>query len=1005
MNIVQGQGYPDFVMLDTISEQAFMENLKLRFQQKQIYTYIGEQVVSMNPFCNPGNTGPQIMEEYKMKYLYEVQPHIYALADDTFRALMSSKKDQCVIITGESGAGKTEASKIFMSYIAAVSAQGSTANDIKDKLLDSNPVLEAFGNAKTVRNDNSSRFGKYMEIQFDGAGAPLGGKISQYLLEKSRVVGRAHNERSFHIFYNLLSQKFPSLSLTGNAADYDCLSMSGCYSVDGVDDNKEFIDVSTAMDRLSFSASEKQSVWNCLAAVLHLGNVKFAPGQGKSTDSCIVANMEPVNIAAKLLGVSADILSSVLTSRSLSTGAGGADSAIVVWLDIPQAQQCRDSLCKALYTRIFTWVVDKINVAIQTRGARVECVIGVLDIYGFEIFDTNSFEQFCINYCNEKLQQLFINLVLKQEQEEYVREGIEWTQIDYFNNQPIVELVEGKVGIIKLLDESCMVGKTTPAEFLVKLDQRLAQNTHYKSFTTTKDKTISRNVFRVVHYAGNVDYSIDWFLDKNKDTLFMSLLKTMTSSSDSLVQQLFPPIKETNKRPVTAGRQFQLNLNALVNTLEQCAPHYIRCIKSNDKKQGFGLDEERVIHQCRYLNLVETVRVRRAGFCNRQPFGRFLDRYKMISPSTWPVNSYPPVQGVQLVLDELKIDKAEYRLGKTKLFVKGAKTLFAIETARHNLLPSVAVQMQALYRGWKDRKWCKDRRSQLHLINAANKIQAFYIKFVSRRYFSNLATAFQNAGKMENFGKHVQFPSVKPILAQTDSFLKRIRLLWWAYTKIISLTQEERAKMRQKVVALTLFAGRKPWNCSRSFEGDYLVQPSNPLREQYQVAIQQMFAASGDEEILFAEDCDKVNPKGKVQLRSIVVSNAHIYKYDPKKYKMKKVGVPLTNVQSLHMSPHKDAFVVLKMQAPLRDMVLDLGKSGVEKASEFVTVLHSQISKIKDRFNDDSKSAVDVVVEHNIGFNNSRDEKGKGAGKSVTLSFQTAAAPGGPAFKKQGNDW
>lgn len=1007
MNIIQGQGLPDFVMLESISEKDFLDNLKVRFGQKQIYTYIGEQVVAMNPFTNPGNTGKTWMDNYKGRYLYEVQPHIYALADDTFRSLTTTKKDQCVIITGESGAGKTEASKIFMSYIAAVSAHGGKAGTIKEHLNDSNPVLEAFGNAKTVRNDNSSRFGKYMEIQFSAVGVPLGGKISQYLLEKSRVVGRALEERSFHIFYNVLCGGVSGLGLTNNPADYHYLSLSQCYKVDHVDDKKDFMEVSAAMDRLGFAPNDKQSVWHAVSAMLHLGNIKFIDSAvKKSTDSCEVANKDVVRQVAKLLNINDDILCSALTSRSLTTGQGGKDSSIVVWLDVVQAERCRDSLAKALYTRIFSWVVDKINTSIENKGLS-DCVIGVLDIYGFEIFQINSFEQFCINYCNEKLQQLFIELVLKQEQEEYVREGIEWSKVDYFNNQPIVDLVEGKAGIIKLLDEACMVGQTTPMEWLQKLERTLAVNKHFGTFVTTKDKSISRDVFRIVHYAGQVDYNIEWFLDKNKDTLFQSLVTTMEGSKDSLMRALFPPIAASNKMPTTAARSFQVNLGMLVQTLELCQPHYIRCIKSNDKKQGFMMDEQRVLHQCRYLNLVETVRVRRAGFCNRQPFDRFLDRYKMISPQTWPVWHGSSNGGVQLVLDELKIAKSEYRMGKTKLFVKGAKTLFQIEQKRQTLLPSVAVEMQALYRGWQTRKWVKERRSQLHLINAANKIQVYYVTYVSRKYFRELNSTFKNLKSLPNFGKSIAFPNTHVKMAVAHAFLQKIRIFWWAYTKIIALSLEERAKMRQKVLAQSIFAGNKPWSCGRNFEGDYLAKDANVMKPIYQTAIVQMYAGSGDDKILFSDDCDKLNPKGKAQLRSIVVSNNHIYKYDPKKYKMKKQGIALAQIRSIHMSHHSDTYVVFKMQAPIRDFCIDLGKSGAEKTSEFVTIVVAQIAVLKAQFNGEYK--VGVIFEDKISFNNNRDETGRKAGLDHTLTFTKNAAavvaPGCCSFKKTGDAW
>jgi len=357
-------------------------------------------------------------------------------------------------------------------------------------------------------------------------------------------------------------------------------------------------------------------------------------------------------------------------------------------------------------------------------------------------------------------------------------------------------------------------------------------------------------------------------------------------------------------------------------------------------------------------------------------------------------------------LEELKIESSEFRMGRTKLFVKSAKTLFRIEQARLTILPTIAIQMQALYRGWETRKWIKERRSQLHLINAANKIQLFYVKYVSRKYFGDLRTKFENAKELPNFGKHVDFPKAPNVLNSADSFLKEKRLMWWAMSKIMSLTVEERGKMRQKVLSLTLFKDKKPWNPSRNFEGDYLVTDNNPLKQVYKTAVQQMFAASGDTAILFSEDCDKVNPKGKIQLRSIIVSNAHIYKYDPKKYKMKKNSIPLNKVKSISMSPTSDTYVVIHMEPPIRDMVIDLGKSGVEKVSEFVSVVYAQIMRLKDQYNDDSKP-LEINFVDKIQFNNNRNEAGKSAGKEKCLNFQKNPAPTGAGcvFKKAGDVW
>lgn len=697
MNIVKGQGMPDFVMLDKLDENSFLANIRERFNKKQIYTYIGEQIVAMNPFQKLDIYTPEVMKGYRNRYMYEVQPHIYALADDTFRLMLQDLHNQCVLITGESGAGKTECSKIFMQYIVMVSGNQAAnrglpgaAETIKQRLLNSNPVLEAFGNAKTLRNDNSSRFGKYMEIQFDGGGAPGGGNISQYLLEKSRVVVRANDERNFHIFYQVLSDAaLRSSTKLGQAKDYACLNNSGCFSVSTINDTGDFTEVKNAMDELGFEQKDKDSVWRILAAILHLSNVQFdqldqAKVSGKSKAT--------FDIVKGLLGLNDNGLNSALTTRDIET----AGKVTIVPLNQEQSMFARDSMCKALYTKVFDWVVETINKSL--RGDRQpDVVIGVLDIYGFEIFQVNSFEQFCINYCNEKLQQLFIDMVLKQEQEEYKKEGIEWSPIPYFNNQPIIDLIEKNPGILKLLDETCMVGNPTHDDFLRKLDTAFAKHEFYASFTTKKDKSIARTAFRVTHYAGVVDYDITEFIFKNKDTLHQTIQDACSASSDALVKDLFPNAR-SKQRPVTAGTQFKTNVGSLVTTLRACQPHYIRCIKSNDKKGAFVLDEERVKHQVAYLNLVETVKVRRAGFCNRQPYNRFLPRYKMICDATWPRWDGDPKEGCAKIIQSLGFPATEYRLGVSKIFIKSAATLTKLEEVRNEKMHTVAVTIQRQWR-------------------------------------------------------------------------------------------------------------------------------------------------------------------------------------------------------------------------------------------------------------------------------------------------------------------
>jgi myosin-1 len=803
MNLVEDEGLPDFVMLDSelVTDEGFHNNLKLRFAKKQIYTYIGEQLVSMNPFAKVDIYGDAVIDLYKDKYMYEVQPHVYALADDTFRSLMSSKRDQCVIVTGESGAGKTEATKIFMNYIARVSGSKGNSAGIKDKLLESNPILEAFGNAKTVRNDNSSRFGKYMEIQFDGAGNPLGGRILQFLLEKSRVVTRSTNERSFHVFYQLLSQKKLSdaTKLEQSPDKYQYLAHSGCYSVSGMSDSEEYALTAKAMKTLQFNESAQQATFTALAAILHLGNVEFdeykSAGNNRATKIRQTA-LSAVETVAELLQVHPTDLKGCLTQRSLTTGASRRASTIFVLFNESQALGTRDSLAKAIYNAVFDFVVSSVNAAIQSEG-KAEVLIGVLDIYGFEIFETNSLEQFCINYLNEKLQQYFIKLVLKSEQEEYVNEGIAWTEVEYFNNGIICELIEGKMGVFKMLDEACLTGKTATAEVMEKFDKNYKNHKHYFSFKGSGDRNISDNIFRIVHYAGQVDYDISEFASKNQDTLFPGLVQMLQNSKSDDIRAFFPPapesVKGTNRwirKPPSSGTQFVSNVGDLLSKLQKCEPHYIRTIKSNDQKRAFHLDDERVGHQARYLNLVETVRVRRAGFCNKQHYERFLRRYKVVCQETWPSWNGSEADGSTAIMKALNIPEGEYKAGKTKIFIRNAQTLFKLEEKLQKHLPMVCTIVQKLYRGHLSRVLVKrlraailvqkmrrgfvDRRNYKHY-RMARRIQAFWRGYVARKYAKDRKERQQKRTASTLLQKRVRSMQARKFFAENKAILQAQR--------------------------------------------------------------------------------------------------------------------------------------------------------------------------------------------------------------------------------------
>ncbi|XP_024142061.1 unconventional myosin-Ib isoform X3 [Oryzias melastigma] len=738
-------GVGDMVLLEPLSEDSFLENLKKRFEHNEIYTYIGSVVISMNPYRSLPIYTPEKVEEYRNRNFYELSPHIYALADEAYRSLRDQDKDQCILITGESGAGKTEASKLVMSYVAAVCGKGQEVNKVKEQLLQSNPVLEAFGNAKTVRNDNSSRFGKYMDIEFDFKGDPLGGVISNYLLEKSRVVKQPRGERNFHIFYQLLSgasdETLKKLKLDRDFSKYNYLSLDSA-SVSGVDDAANFRTVRNAMQIVGFMEDEVQSVLQLVAAVLKLGNIEFKPeSRSNGLDESRVKDKNDLKEMCELLGIEQSVLERAFSYRTVEA----KSEKVSTTLNVAQAYYARDALAKNLYSRLFSWLVTRINESIKAQAKTRHKVMGVLDIYGFEIFEDNSFEQFIINYCNEKLQQIFIELTLREEQEEYIREGIEWTNIEYFNNAVICDLIENnKNGILAMLDEECLrPGTVTDETFLDKLNMICAQHQHFESRLSKNSKfltdhSLPHNCFRIQHYAGKVLYRAEGFVDKNNDLLYRDLSQAMYKANHGLIKQLFPegsPAKINLKRPPTAGYQFKASVGTLMRNLQTKNPNYIRCIKPNDKKSSHIFTESLVCHQVRYLGLMENVRVRRAGYAFRQAYEPCLERYKMLCKKTWPHWKGPARKGVEVLMSDLKVPAEEYAYGRSKIFIRNPKTLFFLEERRRQCLQDLATLIQKIYRGWK----C--RRQFLLMKKSQVVVAAWYRRYAQQKKYLKIKHA------------------------------------------------------------------------------------------------------------------------------------------------------------------------------------------------------------------------------------------------------------------------
>ncbi|XP_050095601.1 unconventional myosin ID [Anopheles aquasalis] len=907
-------GVQDFVLLDAVTQENFMDNLKRRFQAAKIYTYIGEVCISMNPYREMNIYGSDYVSRYKGRELFENPPHIFAIADAAYRVLKQRNSDTCIMISGESGAGKTEASKIIMKYIADVTNQGKQGEieRVKNVLIKSNAILECFGNAKTNRNDNSSRFGKYMDIEFDYKGDPVGGIITNYLLEKSRVIQQQAGERNFHCFYQLLrggtNNELQQFSLSREPATYHYTNQG---STETLSEKADFRATTAGLQALGFSGEEISMVWRTVAAILHLGNIEFR----MRDDKLEVANEQALACAARLLQVTVEEMRTSLTERVIAA----RGEIMAKSHDTVQAEHGRDALAKAIYDRMFTWIIQRINKAILVPGSstqkRYNRVIGVLDIYGFEIFDRNSFEQFCINYCNEKLQQLFIELVLKQEQEEYNREGIEWTNIEYFNNQIICALVEQPdKGVIAIMNEACLnVGKITDEMLLGDMDKKLSHHPHYSSRQLKPmDKELRhREDFRITHYAGDVIYSIVGFIEKNRDTLFQDFKRLLYRSKDALISQMWPEgaqdIGKTTKRPLTAGTLFQKSMAELVATLLRKEPLYVRCIKPNDIKSPTVFDDVRVEHQVRYLGLLENVRVRRAGFVHRQRYDKFLLRYKMISQYTWPnFRGGNDRDGVKVLMNEKSFTN-DVRFGRTKIFIRSPQTLFALEQQRNDMIPHIVTLLQKQVRGWI-------ARQQYKKMKAALVIMRHYRKYKLKSYVQDLAVRFRNARTLRDYGRSIQWPQPPLVGRQAERQLRTLFSRWRAAMILRKYPRDEWPQLRLQITAASAFRKRRKfWGHDRKWQGNYLsIVAENSNYSSFNASVRNIKNTDRFDMIVFSSFVKKFNKCNKSADRAIIVTDGSIYKLDGAKNKFRnmKRTVAIREITSISVSPGRDQLAV-----------------------------------------------------------------------------------------------
>uniref|UniRef100_A0A8C2U6A8 Myosin-9 n=1 Tax=Coturnix japonica TaxID=93934 RepID=A0A8C2U6A8_COTJA len=771
----------DMAELTCLNEASVLHNLKERYYSGLIYTYSGLFCVVINPYKNLPIYSEEIVEMYKGKKRHEMPPHIYAITDTAYRSMMQDREDQSILCTGESGAGKTENTKKVIQYLAHVASSHKSKKDqvrprfnlmmlyccgeLERQLLQANPILEAFGNAKTVRNDNSSRFGKFIRINFDVNGYIVGANIETYLLEKSRAIRQAKEERTFHIFYYLLSGAGEHLKtdlLLEPYNKYRFLS-NGHVTIPGQQDKDMFQETMEAMRIMGIPDEEQLGLLKVISGVLQLGNIVFK--KERNTDQASMPDNTAAQKVSHLLGINVtDFTRGILTPR-IKVGRDYVQKAQTK----EQADFAIEALAKATYERMFRWLVMRINKALDKTKRQGASFIGILDIAGFEIFELNSFEQLCINYTNEKLQQLFNHTMFILEQEEYQREGIEWNFIDFgLDLQPCIDLIEkpaGPPGILALLDEECWFPKATDKSFVEKVVQEQGTHPKFQKPKQLKDKAD----FCIIHYAGKVDYKADEWLMKNMDPLNDNIATLLHQSSDKFVSELWKDEMQNVQRayfyqhfpilhlePVdrivgldqvagmsetalpgafktrkgmfrTVGQLYKEQLAKLMATLRNTNPNFVRCIIPNHEKKAGKLDPHLVLDQLRCNGVLEGIRICRQGFPNRVVFQEFRQRYEILTPNAIPKGFMDGKQACVLMIKALELDSNLYRIGQSKVFFR-AGVLAHLEEERDLKITDVIIGFQACCRGYLARKAFAKRQQQLTAMKVLQRNCAAYLK-------------------------------------------------------------------------------------------------------------------------------------------------------------------------------------------------------------------------------------------------------------------------------------
>ncbi|KAI9916376.1 hypothetical protein PsorP6_016998 [Peronosclerospora sorghi] len=1015
----------DLLMVDAVDEDHVVDEIVTRYRQGYVYTFLGPVLIAMNPYkmlhqpSGDSIYADNMVDTFQGKELHLCEPHPFALAESAYSNLMRFNLDQSLLITGESGSGKTETSKHVMRYLTTISTRfrakravianrrmsvaqrkevDELTHHVTEVLWGSNPVLEAFGNAQTIRNNNSSRFGKYIVLQMNRLGQVIGGTIDNYLLERSRVIRQADGERNFHSFYQLMSgattEEREAWQLPESAEAFVVLGNEDA-TIEGVDDAENYRTVRQNMTAVGISDDEQHNIYQQLSAILWLGNVKFEQTTDEAHNPCAAIEdpeaREALRKAANLMGIEQEKLEAMLTFRIVNIYR--EDQKVL--FDARQAKKVCDSIIRSLYEKIFDWIVARINQNVTCKKHEISNSIGILDIYGFEIFEVNAFEQLCINYVNEKLQQLFISQTIESEQDGYRREGLRWQNITFFNNQVVCDLIEDpkQHGIFPLLDEQCAIARLSDLELIERYNSEHSKNPHYIA------SRVRGPNFGILHYAGKVEYDVTLFFDANVDTFYNDLQDGMEHSSNAFIREVFLDKRtkeQTLKRPPSTSQQFRTQVADLLKKLDDCHPHYIRCIKPNESKRPLAVNRDLVVEQVRYLGLVENLSVRRQGFCYSQPYAPFIKRYCFLSDSTWPaplahssrkaavdllttagIGVRNPDNPSELIPFEEDSDTLGcFSLGRNKIFLRHPQALSALELQREERIPVIVNIIENAWRRYKNRialsafkaasdqlfaayevVWnnCQDRRKRRPGSAHKENVRTLYSKWEAasaKLLYVNNSRLVKNLQREEERNLILFMQSFVQARTARREFLKlkNAQIVFSKrYRGLKTRKQLSNEKWRLCKIALLgvrtefeRYLGKKKRrrdSLDRMYQGDYIgvnkyMAYAAIIQAQSEGRGSKTGSTRGHEKLLFLGSVEKVNERWAHQPRVLMITQSRVFNLKADKIQQPKERrvFDLARLTGVAMSTQPDNYLILRVQGEIDLMVRVAQKTEVVQA-------------------------------------------------------------------------